>query len=77
MWKMDHPCFFDFFRSNRAVDGFRPSNDSFSLFLSADTFSVLCNGSSAYRQYGIHHCSKHALSNIACTCKKQNRTIDK
>ena len=61
LWKMDHPCFFDFFYSGHIGGDFRLRGGPFSLYRSRDTFFVLYGAIFVSRPSGIDHCSKLVL----------------
>ena len=72
--KMHHPCFFDFFYSNHADDGFRLHGGLFYLWLSGGIAAGPRGGFFVSLPTGIHHSSNavHASSNSRH--KKQNDT---
>jgi hypothetical protein len=61
LWKMDHPCFFDFFCSDHAGDGFRLHSGFFYLYRFADIFFELYSDSFFFQLTGMGHCSRFAL----------------
>ena len=73
---MDHPCFFDFFGSNRADDGFRPRGGPFCLFRSADIFFGLYNDFFVCQTADTHRNSKPGLESSVDKCKTLLHTID-
>jgi hypothetical protein len=74
--KMHHPCFFDFFDSNHADDGFRLHGGLFYLWGFGDIVFGPPGGCDVCRQTDIDHNSKPALSSSAGKHGKQNRTSD-
>jgi len=72
---MDHPCFLDFFDSNRADDGFRPHGGLFCLFRSAD----ICVGPrdvfGAGHTTDTCHYSRPGLESSIGKRRRQYRTI--
>jgi len=55
---MDHPCFFDFFRSDHTGGGFRLGGGLFYLSRFDDTVFVLHSDSFVSRLTGMDRCSK-------------------
>ncbi|MFO7971164.1 MAG: hypothetical protein R6U40_05365 [Desulfobacterales bacterium] len=58
LWKMDHPCFFDFFRSGHAGGDFRLRCGLFYLYRFGDTVFALHSDFFVSRLTGMHRCSK-------------------
>jgi len=73
--KMDHPCFLDFFGSNRADDGFRPRGGPFCLFRSADIGAGPRDDFFAGRTADTCHCNKPGLESSTGKYKMRHRTI--
>ena len=72
LWKMHHPCFFDFFYSNHADDGFQLHGGLFFLFRSCDIASGPLDEFLAFPKDSIYHNSKPAPSN---NCGKYRKLI--
>ena len=75
LWKLDHPCFFDFFCFRHACDDFRLCGGLFFLYRFDDTVFGLCSELLVSQRLGTHHCSKFALWNNICIYRKTNHTI--
>jgi len=58
LWKMDHPCFFDRFRSGHAGGDFRLRGGLFYLYRFGDTVFALHSDFSVSRLTGMDRCSK-------------------
>ena len=58
LWKMDHPCFFDFFRSGHTGGDFRLRGGLFYLCRFGDTVFALRSDFFVSRQSGTGRCSK-------------------
>ena len=74
VWKMHHPCFFDFFYLSHADGDFRLHSDSFSLWGSADIVFGLRGAVFVWLPGGNDHCSNDVLSSIADRDKKSDDT---
>ena len=74
VWKMYHPCFFDFFYLSHVDDDFRIHNEPFCLLGSADIVFAPRNGSYVALPVGTDHCSNAVLSSKAGKHKKLNDT---
>ena len=75
LWKMDHPCFFDFSESSRTDDDFRPHGGLFSLFRSADIFSGPHDDFFVCQPADTRRNSKIGPESNADKCKTLHRTI--
>ena len=73
--KMDHPCFLNFFRSNRADDGFRPRGGLFCPFRSADIGAGPRDDFGAGRTADTCRYSKPGPENSTGKYKMRHRTI--
>jgi len=69
---MHHPCFFDFFYSNHADDGFQLHDGPFFLFRSRDIASGPLDEFLAFPKDGIYYNSKPVPSN---NCGKYRKLI--
>ncbi len=70
VWKMHHPCFFDFFYLSHVDDGFQIHSEPFCLWGSADIVFGPHNGSFVARPVGNDHCSNAVPSSKADTDRK-------
>ncbi len=75
LWKMDHPCFFDFFDSSRVYDDFQPYGGPFFLFRSADIFAEPRDDFYVGQTADTRRNSRPGHESIADKCKTQHRTI--
>ena len=57
LWKMDHPCFFDCFRSGHAGGDFQLRGGLFSLYRFDGTVFVPCGDFFVFHKLGMDHCS--------------------
>jgi len=73
---MHHPCFFDFFYSNHADDGFQLHGGPFFLFRSRDIASEPLDEFLAFQKDGIYYNNKPAPSNNCGKYRKLNYTTD-
>ena len=76
LWKMHHPCFFDFSESSRTDDDFRPYGGPFFLFRSAYIFAEHRYDFFVCRRADTHRSSRPGTESNAGKYKTPNRTID-
>jgi len=72
--KMHHPCFFDFFDSNHADDGFRLGSGLFYLWESGDIAAGPHGGFFVSRPTDIHHSNNAVRASSNGRHKKQDGT---
>ena len=72
--KMHHPCFFDFFYSNHADDGFPLGDELFSLLLSGGIVAGPRGGFFVSLPTDIHHSSNAVRASSNGRHKKQAGT---
>lgn len=61
LWKMDHPCFFDCFRSGHVGGDFRLRDGLFYLYRFGDTVFGLQNDFFVFQRFGTGRCSRFVL----------------
>jgi len=75
LWKMDHPCFFDYFHSVHAGGDSQPGGGPFSLFRFDGSVSELHGDFFVRRLIGMDRCSKLVPYSKLDRYRRSTRTI--